>query len=171
MSYRFSENKISDIFKIYIIHSNNADTQCFFNFLPVFKFAKERGVSETFKDIFYSYLSQNETEVFMTEEKLSNGYKKNICYIVNDQGQFKYLGKDIEDPCPYGVYNYISETFYQFSKETNSRLNDLYNTWYLISKSNFQKGDSVAKNIKSTIDPVEIRLCYANLEQGYQDID
>ena len=43
-SYRFLENKISDIFKIHIIHSNNAGTQCFFNFLPVFKFAKEKGV-------------------------------------------------------------------------------------------------------------------------------
>ena len=166
--YRFSENEILDIFKIHIIHSNDAGTQCFFNFFPVFKFVKERGVSET-KGIFYSCLSQNKTEVFTTEEKFSNGYKKNICDIVNDQGQLKFLGKDIEDPGPYGFYHYFSETFYQLLKETNSRLNDLYNTWYLISKSNFQKGHPVAKIIKSTIDPVGIRLFYANLDQRYQD--
>ena len=100
-------------------------------------------MGETFKDIFYSCLLQNETEVFMTEEKFSKGYNKSICYIVNDQGQFKFLGKDIEDPGPYGVYHYISKTFYQLLKETNSWLNDLYNKWYLISKSNFQKGHSV----------------------------
>ena len=92
-SYRFSEKEISDIFKIYVIHSNNAGTQYFFDFLPVSKFEKEKGVGETFNDIFYSYLSQNGTEVFRTEQKFSNGDKKNICYIVNNQGQFKFLGK------------------------------------------------------------------------------
>ena len=83
----------------------------------------------------------------------------------------KFLGKDIEDPGPYGVCHYISETFYQLLKETDSRLNDLYNTWYLISKSNFQKGHPVTENIKSTIDPVGRRLFYTNLDQGYEDID
>ena len=43
MSYRFSENEISNIFKIHIIHSNSAGTQYFFDFFPVFKFAKEKG--------------------------------------------------------------------------------------------------------------------------------
>ena len=128
-------------------------------------------MGETFKDSFYSYLSQNETEVFKTEQKFSNGYKKNICYIVNNQSQFKFLGKGLEDLGPYGIYHYIRETFYQLLKETNNRLNELYNTWYLISKSNFQKGHPVPKNIKSTIDPVGIRLFHANLDQGYQDID
>ena len=128
-------------------------------------------LSETFKDIFYSYLSQKETEVFTTEEKFSYRYQKNICYTVKYQGQFKFLGKDIKYPGSYGVYHYISETFYHLLKETNSRLNDLYNTWYLISKSNFGKGHPVAKNIKSTIDPVGTKLFYANLEQGYQDFD
>ena len=136
----FWKNEISDIFKIHIIHNNNAGTRYFFDFLPLFKFKKERGVGETFTDIFYSYLSQNETKVFTTEQKFSNGYKKNIYSIVNDQGQFKFLEKDIEDPGPYGVYHYISETFYQLLKETNIRLNGLYNTCYLVSKSNFQKG-------------------------------
>ena len=50
MSYRFLENEISDIFKIHIIHSNNAGTQCFFNFLPVFKFVKERASKERKKE-------------------------------------------------------------------------------------------------------------------------
>ena len=62
-------------------------------------------------------------------------------------------------------------TFYQLLKETNTQLNDLYNMWYLISKLNFQKGHPVAKNIKSTIGPVGIRLFYPNLDQGYQDIE
>ena len=82
-------------------------------------------MGETFKDTFYSYLSQNETEVFTTEQKFSNGYQKNISFIVNNQGQFKFLGKDIENPSPYGVYHYISETFYQVLKGTNSGVNDL----------------------------------------------
>ena len=47
----------------------------------------------------------------------------------------------------------------------------MYNKWYLITKSNFQKGHSVPKSIKSTTDPVGIRLLYVNLDQGYQDID
>ena len=110
-SYRFSENEILDIFKVHIMQSNIAGIDYFFDFLSVFKFAKESGVGETFKDIFYSYLSQNDKEVFTTEQKFSNGHKKNICYIVNNQGQFKFLGKDIEDPSPYGVYHYISKTF------------------------------------------------------------
>ena len=102
--------------------------------------------------------------------KLATGIRK-TCYIVNDQGQFKFLGKAIEDPGPYGLYHYISMTFYQLLKETNTQLNDLYNMWYLISKLNFQKGHPVAKNIKSTIGPVGIRLFYPNLDQGYQDIE
>ena len=43
MSYKLSGNEISDIFKIHVIHSNDAGNQYFFDFLPVFKFAKERG--------------------------------------------------------------------------------------------------------------------------------
>ena len=43
-SYRFSEREISDIFKTYIIHSNNRKTNYQFDYLPVFKFAKEKAV-------------------------------------------------------------------------------------------------------------------------------
>ena len=96
-------------------------------------------MGETFKDIFYSYLLQNDTKVLMTGQKYSNGYKKNICDIVNNQDQFKFLANDIEDPDPYGVYHYISETLYQVLKERNSRLNYLYNTWYLIFKIKLPK--------------------------------
>ena len=123
-------------------------------------------MGETFRDTFYSYPLQNKTEVFTTKQKFSNGYQKNISFIVNNQGQFKFLEKDIEDLGPYRVYHYISETFYQVLKETNSRVNNVYNTWYLISKSNFQKGHPVRKNIKSTIDLVGIKLLYVNLDQG-----
>ena len=65
----------------------------------------------------------------------------------------------------------LARPLISFLKETNNWLNDLYNTWYLISKSNFQKGHPVPKNIKLTIDPVGIRLFYANFDQGYKDID
>ena len=65
----------------------------------------------------------------------------------------------------------LARPLISFLKETNSWLNDLYNTWYLISKSNFQKGHPVPKNIKLTIDLVGIRLFYANFDQGYKDID
>ena len=120
----------------------------------------------------FTHISRKTKQKFLWQNKnLATGIRKTSVYIVSNQGQFKFLGKDIEDWGPYGVYHYISETFYQLLKETNSRLNDLYNTWYLISKSNFQKGHLVPKNIKSTIDSVGIRLFHANLNQGYQDID
>ena len=49
-SYRFSEREISGIFKIYI--NNTSKTNYQFNYLPVFKFAKEKAVGQDFKDIF-----------------------------------------------------------------------------------------------------------------------
>ena len=87
MSYRFLENEISDIFKIHIIHSKS---QVFNVSLTFFQYSslrkkghrkKERKKErETLEDIFYSYLLQNETEVFTIEEKISNRYKKNMLH-------------------------------------------------------------------------------------------
>lgn len=82
--------------------------------------------------------------------------QKNICYVINDQGQFKFLGKEIG---VYGVYHYISETFYLLLKERNSKLNKLYNTWYLISTSNLEKNHFIAKNIKA-LDCIDMRLFF-----------
>ena len=76
-SYRFSEREISDIFKIHIIHSNIRKASYQFYYLPVFKFAKEKAVGQDFKDIFYDYLSEHDTEVFTTEKKFGEGKKRN----------------------------------------------------------------------------------------------
>ena len=70
---------------------------------------------------------------------------KKVCYVINDQGQFKFLGKEIADPGVDRVYHYISETFYFLLKESNSKLNELYYTWYLISTSDLEKNHSTAK--------------------------
>ena len=122
-SYRFSEREISDIFKIHIIHSNTSKTNYQFDYLPVFKFAKEKAVGQDFKDIFYYYLSENDTEVFTTEKEFEEGKKRNILYVVNDKGQFRFLDQEIEDPGVYGIYQYVSETFYSPLVNTNKRLN------------------------------------------------
>ena len=75
-SYRFSEREISDIFKIHIIHSNTSKTYYQFDYLPVFKFEKEKAVEQDFKDIFYVYLSENDMEVFTTNKKIRRRQKK-----------------------------------------------------------------------------------------------
>ena len=104
-SYRFSEREISDIFKIYIIHSYTCKTNYQFDYLPVFKFAKEKAVGQDFKDIFYDYFSENDTEVFTTEKKFGEGKKRNILHMVNDKGQFSFLDQEIEDLGVYGIYH------------------------------------------------------------------
>ena len=78
-SYRFSERKISDIFKIHIIHSNTSKTKYQFNYLPVFKFSKEKAVGQDFKDIFYDSLSENDTEVSTTEKNSRKAKKETSC--------------------------------------------------------------------------------------------
>ena len=87
------ENEISDIFKIQIIHNNNPGTQYFFDFLPVFKFEKKRGEGETFKDTFYSYLLQNETEVFTTKKNLVTGIRKTSVTLSMIKVNLNFLGK------------------------------------------------------------------------------
>ena len=70
MSYRFSENEISDIFKIHVIHSNSAGTQYFFDFFPVCKVSKKRGVGESFKEFF--------TLIYCKMKQKSSKEKKNF---------------------------------------------------------------------------------------------
>ena len=67
--YRFGDREISDTFKIHILHSNTHQSKYVFDFLPVFKFAKSEGIGQKFKDYFFRYLSENNTEVFPTEKK------------------------------------------------------------------------------------------------------
>ena len=69
-SYRFSENEISDIFKVHVLYTNSAGTQYFFDFLPVFKFSKERGMGESFKEFF--------TLIYRKTKQKSSKEKKNF---------------------------------------------------------------------------------------------
>ena len=78
----------------------------------MFKFAKSEGIGQKFKDYFFCYLSENYTEVFNTGKKYNEGKTNNIMYHVNDTGQFKFLDNEIKKPGRYGLYQYISETFY-----------------------------------------------------------
>ena len=66
--YRFSDREISDTFKIHIFHSNAHQTRYIFDFLLVFKFPKLEGIGQKFKDYFFRYFSENDTEVFTTEK-------------------------------------------------------------------------------------------------------
>ena len=68
--YRFSNREISGTFKIHILHSNAHQTIYIFDFLPLFNFAKSEGTGQKFKDYFFCYLPENDTEIFTTEKKI-----------------------------------------------------------------------------------------------------
>ena len=59
-SYQYSEVEITKYFTIDIIHSSVEVIHYHFDFLPVFKYAKARGLGENFGRIFYSYLNKRE---------------------------------------------------------------------------------------------------------------
>ena len=44
------------------------------------------------------------TEVFTTEKKHNKGKTRDIIYLVNKTGQFKFLDNEIKDPGRYGLY-------------------------------------------------------------------
>ena len=70
--YRFNDREISDTFKIHIFHSNAHQTSYIFDFLPVFKFVKLECIGQKFKDDFFRYLSENDTEDFNTKKYITN---------------------------------------------------------------------------------------------------
>ena len=80
--------KLTMFFFLYVLHSNEDKTYYNFDFLPVFKYAKEHGIRQTFEDTFYSYLEENDTDVFTTEEKYLNGKREKILYILNNEKIF-----------------------------------------------------------------------------------
>ena len=90
-SYQYSEVEITKYFTIDIIHSSVEVIHYYFDFLPVFKYAKARGLGENFGRIFCSYLKENDTDVFTTEEKFGEGKKDKIIYVVNKYSEFKFL--------------------------------------------------------------------------------
>ena len=88
------------------------------------------------------------------QEKFSKGKSKAIAYILNKCKQFS-ITKD-------GFYHhYISETFHSSLLRTQKRLNEIYNTWYSISKANISNGHPLLKAIKN-IDEKGLRLFYCN---------
>ena len=64
--------KLTMFFFLYVLHSNEDKTYYNFDFLPVFKYAKEHGIGQSFEDTFYTYLEENDSDVFSTEEKYLN---------------------------------------------------------------------------------------------------
>ena len=84
--------------------------------------------------MFYIFLEKNDTNVIKTEEKFSKGKAKAIAYTLNKHRQFP-IRKD-------------GETYYSFLLRTQKRLNEIYNTWYSISKANTSNGHLLSKAIK-----------------------
>ena len=128
-AYQYSEVEISKYFSIDIIHSSAEATHYHFDFLPVFKYAKVRGLGENFGRVFYSYLKENNTDVFATEEKYGGCKKDKIIYVVNKYNEFKFLGSRVApSQGPYRVYQYIPETFYNILVNSNTELKNSYGT-------------------------------------------
>ena len=118
--YQYSEVEITKYFTIDIIHSSVEVIRYHFDFLPVFKYAKARGLGENFGRIFYSYLKENDTDVFTTEEKYGEGKNYKITYVVNKYSEFKFLGSQVVPyQGPYGIYQYIPQTFYNILVKSN----------------------------------------------------
>ena len=139
----------------------------------MFKLAKSEAIGQKFKDYFFCYLSENDTDVFTTEKKYKEGKTGNIIYLVNDTGQFKFLDNEIKDLQRYGLYQYISETFYSILMKTNKRLNEIYSTWYYIPKNTLLNRHLRLKNFKSAehIDQRGVRLFHCTFGEGYQNLD
>ena len=105
--------KLTIFFFLYIRHSNEDKTYYNFDFLPVFKYAKEHGIGQSFEDTFYTYLEENGSGVITAEEKYLNSKKEKILYTLDKEKSFRFLDKEIQNhPVIYGVYHYISESFY-----------------------------------------------------------
>ena len=64
--------KLTMSFFLYVLHSNEDKTYYNFDFLPIFKYAKEHGIGQSFEDTFYTYLEENDTHVFTMEKKYLN---------------------------------------------------------------------------------------------------
>ena len=88
------------------------------------------------------------------QEKFSKGKSKAIAYILNKRKQFSIRKAGF-------YHHYVSKTFYSSLLRTQKRLNEIYNTWYSISKANISNGHPLLKAIKN-IDEKGLRLFYCN---------
>ena len=69
-------------FFLHILQSNKGKTYYNFDFLLVFKYAKEHGIGQSFEDTFYTYLEGNDTHVFTMEKKYLNFKKEKTLHIL-----------------------------------------------------------------------------------------
>ena len=67
-------------------------------------------------------------------------------------------------------HHYIKETFYSSLFRTQKRLNEIYNTWYSISKANISNGHPLSKAITS-IDEKGFRRFYCNKNLSKFDVE
>ena len=185
-SYQYSEVEITKYFSIDIIHSSMEVIHYHFDLLSIFKYAKARGLGENFARIFYSYLKENDTDVFTTEEKYGEGKKDEIIYVANKYSEFKFLGSRIVPyQVPYRIYQYIPETFHNILVKSNKELKSSCSMWYWISKNTLKQGTYYHPVNKKTVgrhpllrrktenltDERGIRLFYAKSSLGYQPLE
>ena len=118
-------------------------------------------------------MSGNDKEVVTTEKNYNVGKTRNIIYLANETGQFKFLDNETKDLGRHGLYQFISETFYFTLLKTNKTLNESYSTWYHIPENTLLNGHLILKNFKSTehIDQRSVRLFYCRFDQGYKNLD
>ena len=95
-------------FFLHILQSNKGKTYYNFDFLLVFKYAKEHGIGQSFEDTFYTYLEENDTDAFTIEKKYLNFKKEKTLHILEKEKSFRFLEKEIQNPSRYGVYHYRS---------------------------------------------------------------
>ena len=141
LEYKYTNREISKIFTLHIVYSDKHIydknvTYYKFDFLPVFIFAKTRGVGQNFNQIFHNFLHENDTQVFTTEDKFEAGNKDKILFDVKKNDSFDFCIDHIADAGNHGIYHYVSKSFYNVLLNTNPRLKEMYYTWYLISREN-----------------------------------
>ena len=165
--YDVETNNISFL---HILHSNEDKTYYNFHFLRVFKYAKEHEIGQSFEDKFYTYLVENNTDVFTTDARYLNGKKEKILYILDKEKIFRFLDKKIQNPGTYGAYHCISECFYSILLNTNSRFLDIFSIWYNISKNSISSNHPLTR-YKSLehFDKRGIRLFYCRHGLGKMD--
>ena len=82
----------------------------------------------------------------------------------------RFLDKEIQNPGIYGIYHYISESFYAILLNTNSLLLDIYSTWYNISKNSISANHPLTRSKPlQHFDERAIRLFYCCHGLGKMD--
>ena len=85
--YIYNDAEISKYFTLHVIHE--PEDRYYFDFLNMFKYAKNRGLGQKFEQVFYSYLHENDTTAFTAKEKYDAGKKEFILYIVFLDGTYE----------------------------------------------------------------------------------